>query len=301
MATNPTHSQWASACSRTLKHNFRGRIDLYFGVDMLVYYERGNRKAAVAPDVFLSFGVPPGERASYSVWEEGKPPDVVWEFASPSTFKEDTGKKKEKYRRMGVREYWLVDPVGGYHDPRVQGFQLIDGAYERMPWKEDPDGMVTVWSPVLQLEVRFANGQLRFWDRKTAQYLELPEVEAEARVVSEVEARQAAEALRQKAEARVVSEVEARQKAEARVVSEVEARQAAEARVVSEVEARQNAEARVVSEVEARQAAEALQRAAEAQVVSSEQAIKAEKRARKLLEARIAESAAERRSSRDPT
>ena len=259
MATNPNHSQWASGCSRTLKHNFRGRIDLYFGVDMLVYYEQGNRKAAVAPDVFLSFGVPPGERASYSVWEEGKPPDVVWEFASPSTFKEDTGKKKEKYRRMGVREYWLVDPVGGYHDPRVQGFQLIDGAYERMPWKEDPDGMVTVWSPVLQLEVRFANGQLRFWDRKTAQYLELPEVEAEARVMSEVEARQAAEALRQKAEARVVSEVEARQ------------------------------------------AAEALQRAAEARVVSSEQALKAEKRARKLLEARIAESAAERRTTRDPT
>ena len=217
MATNPTHSQWAGACSRTRKHNFRGRIDLYFGVDMLVYYERGNRKAAVAPDVFLSFGVPPGERASYSVWEEGKPPDVVWEFASPSTVKEDTGKKKNKFRRMGVQEYWLVDPVGGYHDPRVQGFQLLDGAYERMPWENGSDGLVAVWSPLVRLEVRFADGQRWFWDRKTAQYLELPEAEDEARLASKERARQEAEARAESTAQALKAEQRARKVLEARI------------------------------------------------------------------------------------
>ena len=111
-----------------------------------------------------SLGVPPRERPSYFVWQEGEPLDVVWEFGV-LTVKGGAGKKKETYRGMGVREYWLVDPVDGYHDPRLQGFQLLDGAYERLPWKEGSDGMVTVWSPLLQLKLRFANRQLRFWDR----------------------------------------------------------------------------------------------------------------------------------------
>ena len=88
-----------------------------------------------------------------------------------------------------MREYRLVDPVGGVYEPRVQGFELVDGVYEPMPCEEAPDGMVTVWSPLLQLEVRFANRRLRFWDRETAQYLELPEDEAEGWVPRDAEAR----------------------------------------------------------------------------------------------------------------
>ena len=117
--------------------------------------------------------------SSYVVRREGNPPDVVWEFASPSTVRKDAGKKKEKYRQMGVREYWLEDPVGGYHDPRVQGFQLVDGAYKQLPSEEGPEGMVAVWSPLLQLELRFADGQLRFRNREKALYVELPEEESD--------------------------------------------------------------------------------------------------------------------------
>ena len=119
----------------------------------------------------------------------------------------------------GVREYWLVDPVGGYHDPRLQGFQLLDGAYERLPWKEGADGMVTVWSPLLQLKLRFANRQLRFWDRETAQYLELPEDEAEARVQRDAEARRAAEARAEKAERDLEAEKRARNALEERIAA----------------------------------------------------------------------------------
>ena len=36
-------------------------------------------------------------------------PDLVFEVASPSTRKTDMGIKLEKYRRAGVREYWIVD------------------------------------------------------------------------------------------------------------------------------------------------------------------------------------------------
>ena len=177
MATNLDHYAWLMVCYRILKYHFRGCRDLLIARDMLVFYKWGEDEIALAPDVFVSFGVPPGPRSSYVVRREGKPPDVVVEFASLSTVRKEAGEKKEKYRQMGVREYWLVDPAGGYHDPQVQGFQLVDGAYEQLPSEEGPEGMVAVWSPLLQLELRFADGQLRFWDREKAQYVELPEEE----------------------------------------------------------------------------------------------------------------------------
>ena len=122
ISINPYHLEWMVRCCLELKHRFRGRRDLFIGCNMLIYYEPGNNEAAVAPDVFVSFGVPQRNQPSYFVWLEGKPPDVVWEFASPPTIEADIGKKKNKYRRMGVREYWLVDPVGGAYDSRVQVF-----------------------------------------------------------------------------------------------------------------------------------------------------------------------------------
>jgi len=40
-------------------------------------------------------------------------PAIVVEFASPSTRRRDQGIKRDLYRRMNVREYWLVDDRAG--------------------------------------------------------------------------------------------------------------------------------------------------------------------------------------------
>ncbi|MFN0058989.1 MAG: Uma2 family endonuclease, partial [Planctomycetota bacterium] len=46
-------------------------------------------------------------------------PDLVIEILSPSTRRIDLGKKRERYERCGVGEYWVVDPerrvVDQYH------------------------------------------------------------------------------------------------------------------------------------------------------------------------------------------
>ena len=110
-----------------------------------------------------------------------------------------------------------MDPVGGVYDPRVQGFELIDGAYERMSCEEGPDGLVAVWSPVLQLEVRFADGRLRFWNRETARYRQLPEEEAEAQIESIERARREAEAQIESIERALKAEKRARKVLEARL------------------------------------------------------------------------------------
>ena len=231
MASSIEHALWMIACFRLLVNWFRGRTDVFVGIDLLVFYMRGNKRLSVAPDVFVSFGVPMRKLPSYKVWEAGKPPDVVWEFGSRSTVKGDAKEKKEKYRRMGVREYWLVDPDGGYHDRRVRGFELVNGQYVELPWDEGSDGTVTVWSPLLQLEQRFIDGGLRFWDRKTEKYLELPEEEAEARAEGEAQARREAE---DRAESEALARREAdraRAQAEKRAESEASKRKALEARV----------------------------------------------------------------------
>jgi Uma2 family endonuclease len=46
-------------------------------------------------------------------------PDLVVEVLSPGTRRHDATTKLEWYRRYGVREYWLVDPIGQTIDVRV--------------------------------------------------------------------------------------------------------------------------------------------------------------------------------------
>ena len=292
MASNIEHALWMIACFRMLLHWFRGRTNVFVGIDLLVYFKRRKKGGSVAPDVFVSFGVPQRKLPSYKVWEQGKPPDVVWEFGSQSTVKGDAREKKEKYRGMGVREYWLVDVDGKYHDRRVQGFELVNGKYVELPWEEGSDGSVTVWSPVLQLEQRFTEGQLRFWDPKTEKYLELPEEEergareqAESRAESEALARKESDQVRKAAESRAATEAQARKESD-------QARKAAESRAATEAQARKAAESRAATEAQAR-------KAAESRAATEAQARKEEMRKRKALEAQVAELKANSGSPRD--
>ena len=292
MAASLKHARRMMAGFRTLEHRFRGPPDVFVGIDLLVYYERRNNGESVAPDVFVSFGVPQRDLPSYKVWEEGKPPDVVWEFGSRSTVKGDAGEKKEKYRRMGVREYWLVDLDAEYHDRPLKGFELVNGKYVELPWEERPDGTLAVWSPALQLEQHCTEGQLRFWDPKTKEHLELPEEEergarkqAESRAENEAQARKQAQAHAEN-EARARREADqARQEAESRAENEAQARREAD-------QARQEAESRAENEAQAR-------KQAQAHAENEARAREAEMRKRKALEAQLAELKANASSPRD--
>ena len=76
---------------------------------------------------------------SYKVWEEGKGPDFVLEVASPNTWKEDVERKPGVYAGLGVSEYFLFDPRAEYLTPRLRGYRLVDGAYERLRAVESID------------------------------------------------------------------------------------------------------------------------------------------------------------------
>jgi Uma2 family endonuclease len=124
-----------------LQEHFRKVPDVYVGCDMCFYYVPRQPRFFVAPDLFVVFGVPKlrnGEkRRTYKLWEEGQAPRMVIEVTSDSTQDEDLQTKKALYEGIGVQEYFLHDPLDDYLDPKLQGFQLGAGRYERMEPRED--------------------------------------------------------------------------------------------------------------------------------------------------------------------
>ena len=204
-----------------LRVRYAGRPDVYVSGDLLIYYEEGNPRRSVAPDVFVVFGVPHRMRMNYKVWEEGKGPDFVLEVASPSTWREDVGPKREVYARLGVKEYWLYDPLGEHLKPALQGYRLVGGGYERQPLVESLDGTLSLSSETLGLDLWAKGGKMRFRDPETGLDL-LSHDEDHARAEREAAARRNAEVRAEREAAARRREVALRRAAEARV-AELEA------------------------------------------------------------------------------
>ena len=137
--------------------------------DLLIYYEQGNPRKCVAPDVFVVKGAPDHRRMIYKLWEEPKAPDFVLEVASRNTWKEDLGPKRATYAAMGVREYWLFDPKDECFDPQLQGLVLEDGVYRSLPARVEA-GRRTLSSAELGLDLQVEGGKLRFrgWRERRA-------------------------------------------------------------------------------------------------------------------------------------
>ena len=178
-----------------LKHYFRDVDDVHVSGNLLMYYEEGNPRKSVSPDVFVAFGVSKKRRRTYKIWEEGHAPNFVLEVASPSTYRDDLTRKKDLYASiLGVSEYYIYDP---YHevDPYFQGYRLVDGVYEEI---EFVDGRLP--SLVLGLELGENDGVFGLYDPSRSVWLQplekQVEQEAEARQRAEVELAKALEALK---------------------------------------------------------------------------------------------------------
>ena len=186
-----------------LRLHYAERADVYVSGDLLIYYEEGNPRVSVAPDTFVVFGVEDRVRMNYKVWEEGRGPDFVLEVASPNTWREDVERKPAVYAGLGVREYFLFDPTGEHLAPRLQGFRLVDGRYERLAPVESIDRTLALRSEVVGLELRAkSGGEMRFFDPASGEEY-LSHVEEAAARREESAARRAAEARAAELEARL--------------------------------------------------------------------------------------------------
>ena len=219
-----------------LRDYFRDRPDVYVAANLFIYYEEGNRDAAVAPDVFVVLGAPGHERHSYRLWQEPKAPDFVLEVTSRRTWREDQGRKRELYRMLGVCEYWQYDPTGDYLQPRLQGLRLVGGRCRRITERGSAEGRQELYSRVLGLELRMTERGFRFHDPVAGEDLLSLTEHREARQ-RERQARERAERRWQRAERERRQAEQERQRVEHARLRERRTRQEAEARI-AELEAR---------------------------------------------------------------
>ena len=191
-----------------LARHFRDRHDVYVSGDLLIYYEEGNPRVSIAPDVFVVFGVEDRDRLNYKLWEEGRAPAFVLEVASHNTWRDDMGRKRGVYSRLGVEEYYQYDPTGDLLPARLLGVRLTTAGYVRQPTLTALDGTLTLASRTLGLELRASPGrEMRFHDPSTGRELPSYDEVAEARARAEARA-STAEARASTAEARL-AELEA--------------------------------------------------------------------------------------------
>jgi Uma2 family endonuclease len=111
MAENTVQYRWITTIQGNLDILFHDRPDVFVAGDNFWYPVEGEPGICLAPDVYVAFGRPKGDRGSYKQWEEGGvPPAVVFEVLSPSNTFREMQDKFEFYQTHGVREYYLIDP-----------------------------------------------------------------------------------------------------------------------------------------------------------------------------------------------
>ena len=131
MAETDLHRKDMTDVIQMLEDHFADRPRVYVSGNILLYYEEGQPRKHVSPDVLVTFGIDKEpNREYYLVWKEGKGPDLVIEITSKTTRREDKNKKFVIYRDvLRVLEYFLFDPRSEYLKPSLQGFRLIGGDY----------------------------------------------------------------------------------------------------------------------------------------------------------------------------
>ena len=138
-------------------------MDWFLGVNLGIYYNPD--KPAIAPDGFLSLGVPRRRsakgRLSYVVWQENNVvPQWVLELVSKTPGGEYDD-KMTKYAEMGVlyytiynSDYWKRDKHGPF-----EVYRLERGAYVRQ--RGNP-----VWMPEIGLGIGYEQGTHEGWSRE---------------------------------------------------------------------------------------------------------------------------------------
>ena len=112
-----------------IENHFAHIPDVYVLGDMMMYYEEGNPRKSISPDIFVAFGIGKKERRIYKIWEEGKPPDFILEFASKGTYRNDLTRKVLLYAEIGIPEYFVYDVDRRYLPSPLLGFRLIGDDY----------------------------------------------------------------------------------------------------------------------------------------------------------------------------
>ncbi len=176
MAETDTHRKLILYLTSCLEIFFAERENIYVTGNIMFYYLEGEPTEVISPDVMVCFGIPKGDRTSYKTWEEKDVvPSVVIELSSRGTWRKDRVEKKALYEMLGVKEYYIFNPLEPKTAPAFTAYQLEDGGFSTVKIEND-----RVKSEVLGLELVVENKTLRLFNPSTNQFLKTTEELAEA-------------------------------------------------------------------------------------------------------------------------
>ena len=208
----------------------------------------GERTGLRIPDLLIAFNI---RRAAvvavmgYSITEHGKPPDFVLEIASPTTARRDEIDKPGDYADFGVPEYWRFDHEWGQnYTTGLAGDRLVNGVYQPIPIHQVAPEMHWGHSDILNLDLCWEYGELRFYDPAAQRYLDTFDSIHYARIAAE-DARDAAHAARITAEESRDAEQAARIAAESARNAAEESRDAEQAARITAEESLDAAQAQI--------------------------------------------------------
>jgi Uma2 family endonuclease len=145
-------ASWVLLLFAHLKRQYRNDANTFVAGDHLIYPTRGENRLCQAPDVYVAYERPKGDRGSYRVWEEGDIlPQVIFEVWSPNNRYTEMQDKFAFYEKHGAEEYYILYPEFPMY---AETFQR-DGA--KLVRIEEVNGFV---SPRTGLRFALETGQL---------------------------------------------------------------------------------------------------------------------------------------------
>ena len=160
------------------------------------------RRGLLYPDLFIAFNVDREEaiaRGGFAIDDQPKPPDFALEIASLNTAENDYTRKRTGYADYGVLEYWRFDNTGGrYYPTGLAGDRLVDGTYQPIEVVQLAEGVYKGRSDVLNLDLCWEHGRLRWFDPESQSYILTHADERERRIAAEDRVRQLEDELRQR-------------------------------------------------------------------------------------------------------
>jgi Uma2 family endonuclease len=135
MSDNTTQARWMTILFGNLSAWFRDMADVFVAMDLLWYAVEKEPEVRQAPDVFVVFGRPKGDRGSYQQWLEGGiAPQVVFEILSPGNTHQEMVAKFAFYEEHGVQEYYVFDPFSNWLEIYVRKGSVLRRVRRSSEW-----------------------------------------------------------------------------------------------------------------------------------------------------------------------
>ncbi len=167
MPETNVHFVLISNLAVTLQSFLQTQNDNYVFGDIMFYYEEGNSRKFVAPDLMVCLGMnQKPSKGVFKLWEEKHVPQVIIEIASESTWLKDLTSKYALYQWLGVEEYYIFDPQYAFLPESLMAYHLIESEFVKIEIAD-----MRIFSPKLKLELVNTGETLRLFNPEANEFL----------------------------------------------------------------------------------------------------------------------------------